>query len=48
MCLIKAALVYKRHWGSRKKTVVACSPEFTVSIPREILEEFSLHDAELT
>ena len=28
--LIKAALVYKPHWGSRKKKVVACSPDFTI------------------
>ena len=27
---IKAALVYKPHWGSRKKKVTACSLEFTV------------------
>ena len=29
--LMKAALVCKPHWGSRKKKVVACGQEFIVS-----------------
>ena len=36
--LIKAALVYKLHWGSRKKKM-ACSPEFTVFISKSISQK---------
>ena len=37
--LIKAALVYKPHWGSSKKKVTACSPEFTVFISKSISQK---------
>ena len=32
--LIKAALVYKPHWGLRKKKVASYTAEFTVLISR--------------
>ena len=36
---MKAAQVYKPHWGSSKKKVAACSPEFMINVVGEKLSD---------